>query len=315
MKNNKKHCLNQNQRITRRNFIASAAAAAMVASTATSKLRAANTSKKFKLKYAPSLGQFRQKAGKDPINQLKFMADQGFSAMFDNGMMGKPKDIQEKIAKEMSRLEMTLGPFVLYADFGKKSFVTRDKEIRQMLIKRMNEGVEVAKRVNAKWALVVPGRFDEGLEWDYQTANVIENLKYCAEVCEPSGLVIVIEPLNAWTNHPGLFLTKIPQAYQICRAVGSPSVKIVNDIYHQQITEGNLIPNIDMAWDEIASFHLGDNPGRKEPTTGEINYKNIFKHIHKKGYKGVLCMEHGRSKPGKEGEMAVVEAYRTCDDF
>jgi hydroxypyruvate isomerase len=315
MKNQKKNSHQQNQRITRRNFIASAAAAAMVASTATSKLRAANTSKKFKLKYAPSLGQFRQNAGKDPIDQLKFMADQSFSAMFDNGMMGKPKDLQEKIAREMSRLEMTLGPFVLYADFGKKSFVTRDKEIRQMLIKRMADGVEVAKRVNAKWALVVPGRFDEGLEWDYQTANVIENLKYCAEVCEPSGLVIVIEPLNAWTNHPGLFLTKIPQAYQICRAVGSPSVKIVNDIYHQQITEGNLIPNIDMAWEEIGSFHVGDNPGRKEPTTGEINYKNIFKHLHKKGYKGVLCMEHGRSKPGKEGEMAVIEAYRTCDDF
>ncbi|MHC4748476.1 MAG: hypothetical protein ACYTFW_01245, partial [Planctomycetota bacterium] len=129
MKNQKKNSHQQNQRITRRNFIASAAAAAMVASTATSKLRAANTSKKFKLKYAPSLGQFRQNAGKDPIDQLKFMADQSFSAMFDNGMMGKPKDLQEKIAREMSRLEMTLGPFVLYADFGKKSFVTRDKEI------------------------------------------------------------------------------------------------------------------------------------------------------------------------------------------
>jgi hydroxypyruvate isomerase len=127
--------------------------------------------------------------------------------------------------------------------------------------------------------------------------------------------VIVLEPLNAWTNHPGLFLTKIPQAYMICRAVNSPSIKIVDDIYHQQITEGNLIPNIDMAWDEIASFHLGDNPGRKEPTTGEINYKNIFKHIYKKGYDGVLCMEHGRSKRGIEGEKAVIEAYRACDDF
>ncbi len=302
-------------RISRRDLMASAAAAAAAISTRTNTARAATTSKKFKLKYAPSFGQFRQHAGNDLIDQLKFMADQGFSAMFDNGMMGKPKDLQEKIAKEMSRLDMTLGPFVLYADFGKKSFVTRDEEIREMLINRMKQGVECAKRVNAKWALVVPGRFDEGLEWDYQTTNVIDNLKYCAEVVEPSGLVLVIEPLNAWTNHPGLFLTKIPQAYMICRAVGSPSVKIVNDIYHQQITEGNLIPNIDMAWSEIASFHIGDNPGRKEPTTGEINYKNIFKHIHNKGYKGVLCMEHGRSKPGKEGEMAVIEAYRACDDF
>jgi len=243
------------------------------------------------------------------------MADQGFSAMFDNGLMGKSRDLQDKIAKEMGRLGMTMGPFVVYADFGKKSFVTRDKGIRDMLIQRMQAAVEVAKRVNAKWALVVPGRYDEGLEWDYQTANVIENLKYCAAVFEPSQLVMVIEPLNALTDHPGLFLTKIPQAYQICRAVGSPSCKIVDDIYHQQITEGNLIPNIDMAWSEIASFHLGDNPGRREPTTGEINYKNIFKHIHKKGYQGVLCMEHGNSKPGKEGEKAVIEAYRICDNF
>ncbi len=305
----------QDARISRRGLMASAAAAAVAMSARTGPVRAAASSEKFKLKYAPSLGQFSQHAGKDPIDQLKFMADEGFSAMFDNGLMGRPKDVQEKIAAEMSRLDMTLGPFVLYADFPKKSFVTRDSEIREMLINRMKEGVDCAKRVNAKWALVVPGAFDPGLEWDYQTANVIENLKRCAEVVEPSGLVIVLEPLNAWTNHPGLFLTKIPQAYQICRAVGSPCIKIINDIYHQQITEGNLIPNIDTAWDEIAAFHVGDNPGRKEPTTGEINYKNIFKHLHKKGYQGVLCMEHGSSKRGKEGERAVIEAYRVCDDF
>jgi len=301
-------------RISRRGLMASAAAAAVAISAGTSTARAATSSKKFKLKYAPNFGMFRQHAGNDPIDQIKFMADQGFTAIFDNGLMRKPQDLVAKIVKELDRLDMDLGPFVLQG-IGGKSFVTNDKEIRRNIIKTVKDGVEFAKRANAKWTLMVPGQFDTGLEWDYQTANVIDNLRYCAEICEPSGLVIVLEPLNAWTNHPGLFLTKIPQAYMICRAVNSPSIKIVDDIYHQQITEGNLIPNIDMAWSEIASFHLGDNPGRKEPTTGEINYKNIFKHIYDKGYKGVLCMEHGRSKRGKEGEMAVIEAYRACDDF
>lgn len=268
----------------------------------------------FKLKYAPSLGMFREHAGKDPLDQLQFMADQGFRAMFDNGLMSRAVQTQEAISREMARLNMTLGPFVAYADFKIKSFVTQDKDIQKMLAQTMKDAVETAKRTNAKWTLVVPGRYDESLEWDYQTANVVENLKRCVELCEPAGLVIVIEPLNPW-NHPGLFLTKIPQAYQICRAVNSPSCKIVNDIYHQQITEGNLIPNIDRAWEEIASFHLGDSPGRKEPTTGEINYKNIFKHLYSKGYDGVLCMEHGKSKPGREGEKAVIAAYRACDDF
>jgi hydroxypyruvate isomerase len=126
---------------------------------------------------------------------------------------------------------------------------------------------------------------------------------------------MVIEPLNWWANHAGQFLTKIPQAYEICRAVDSPSCKILFDIYHQQISEGNLIPNIDMAWEEIAYFQIGDNPGRNEPTTGEINYRNVFRHIRDKGYNGILGMEHGNSKPGSAGEMAVIEAYHKVDAF
>ncbi|MGA2587635.1 MAG: TIM barrel protein [Candidatus Aminicenantales bacterium] len=270
--------------------------------------------KKFKLKYAPAIGEFKAHAGNDPLAQIQFAADEGFSAMFDNGIMNRPVPQQEAIAGDIAKRGMTLGPFVLYADFGKESFVTRDKEIRDMLLKKMGDGIETMKRTNIKMALVVPGRYDESLAWDYQTANVVDNLRFCMDACAPAGLVIVLEPLNP-KNHPGLFLTKIPQAYEICKAVHSPSCKIVDDLYHQQITEGNLIPNIDAAWDEIAAFHLGDNPGRNEPTTGEINYRNIFKHLHEKGYQGVLCMEHGQSRPGKEGERAVIDAYRQCDNY
>jgi hydroxypyruvate isomerase len=308
-----------NNKLTRRRFIGTAVASATTLavsplSFAGKKSAARPANSGFKLKYAPYFGMFEAHAGKDPIDQIKFMADQGFRAMFDNGLMGKDPALQEAIASELNRLNMDLGPFVAYADFKVKSFVTQDEEIRAMLADTMKKAVETAKRTGAKYTLVVPGRYDESLEWDYQTANVVDNLKFCAKLCEPSGLVIVIEPLNPW-NHPGLFLTKISQAYQICRAVGSPSCKIIDDIYHQQITEGNLIPNIDRAWDEIGSFHVGDSPGRNEPTTGEINYKNIFKHLHAKGYDGAICMEHGKSLKGIEGEKAVIEAYRACDNF
>jgi len=308
----------QDKRISRRNFLGGTVATAVALSTAASTKKAAAQSAskgKFKLKYAPSLGQFKHHAGGNPLDRIRFMADQGFLAVFDNGLMRKPPDQQKAIAKELERLGMALGPFVAYAQFKEATFVKNDKHLRDMLVAKMKEAVETAKRVNGKWALVVPGRYDERLERSYQTANMIENLKYCAEVCQRSGLVIVIEPLNTIRNHPGVFLTKIAQAYQICRAVDSPFCKIVDDLYHQQITEGNLIPNIDMAWAEIAAFHIGDTPGRKEPGTGEINYKNIFKHIYQKGYDGVLCMEHGNSKPGKEGERAVIDAYRVCDGF
>jgi hydroxypyruvate isomerase len=126
---------------------------------------------------------------------------------------------------------------------------------------------------------------------------------------------MVLEPLNTLRNHPGMFLTKVPQTYMICKAVASPSCKILFDMYHQQITEGNLIPNIDLAWDEVAYMQVGDNPGRNEPSTGEINYKNVFRHIHSKGFQGILGMEHGNSRRGEEGERAVIDAYRAADAF
>jgi hydroxypyruvate isomerase len=276
---------------------------------------ALQTRRKFKLNYAPHFGMFKNHAGADPLDELKFMADQGFTALEDNGMKSKPVELQEKIGKELQRLNMHMGVFVASADFNKVTFASTKQEDRDKFLQEVRDSVEVAKRVNAKWATIVLGRYDQRLEWDYQTAIVVDNLKRCAEIFEPAGLVMVLEPLNAWRDHPGLFLTKIPQAYMICRAVNSPACKILFDMYHQQITEGNIIPNIDKAWNEVAYFQVGDNPGRKEPTTGEMNYQNIFRHIHAKGFKGVIGMEHGNSKPGKEGEQAVIDAYVYSDKF
>lgn len=269
----------------------------------------------FKLKYAPHFGMFKHHAGEDLMAQLTFMHEAGFVALEDNGMPTRDIGVQNKIGKKLEELDMEMGVFVASASFKEVTFASNDKSAHNAVIKDIKNSIEVAKRCNAKWMTVVPGMYSTKIPWDYQTANCIELLKRCSELLEPHGLIMVLEPLNAYTNHPGLFLTEIPQAFMICSAVNSPSCKILDDLYHQQITEGNLIPNIDRAWEQIAYFQMGDNPGRKEPTTGEINYKNIFKHIHQKGFTGIMGMEHGNSKPGKKGELAVIEAYRSCDDF
>lgn len=268
----------------------------------------------FKLRYAPSFGAFNELAGKDPIDQIRFCNDQGFRAMFDNGFMGRSVEDQNKIAAEIDRLNMKMGPFVLYADFSKESMVLKDNDIRQMLIDKVKAGVEVCQRTGLKWALMVPGRYNEHMDMGYQTANVIDIMRELSDIALQGGMTIVLEPLNK-RDHPGLFLRGMPQAYAICRGVNSPACKIVDDLYHQQITEGNLIPNIESSWSEIAAFHLGDNPGRKEPGTGEINFVNVFKYIQSKGYDDTLCMEHGRSIKGREGELALIEAYRKVDNF
>jgi hydroxypyruvate isomerase len=270
---------------------------------------------RFKLEYAPHFGMFRHHAGEDLLDQLRFMHDEGFRALEDNEMAGRPVEEQERIAREMSRLGIEMGVFVTHTSWGKVSFASSAGEARELILADARRAVEVAKRVNARWTTIVPGEVDRRLAFDYQTANVVDNLRRVAEIFEPAGLVAVLEPLNHRRDHPGVFLTGIPQAYQICNAVGSPSVKILDDLYHQQITEGNLIPNLDAAWSEIAYIQVGDNPGRKEPTTGEIDYRNVFRHLHAKGYRGIVGMEHGNSRPDKAGERAVIDAYAWCDAF
>ena len=273
------------------------------------------SSNKFNLKYAPHFGMFKNLAGDNLIDQLNYIAEQGFTAFEDNNLKKRTVDFQEKMSKTMQKKGLDMGVFVAHTIHWKEpNLASGDKNKREEFLNEIRESVEVAKRINARWMTVVPGYKDLRLDLSYQTVNVTDSLKYACEILEPHGLVMVLEPLN-FLNHPGLFLTESPQAYEICKSVGSSSCKILFDIYHQQIQEGNLLPNINKCWEEIAYFQIGDNPGRKEPTTGEINYKNVFKFIYDNGYDGILGMEHGKSIQGEEGEKALVEAYLKADSF
>jgi len=270
--------------------------------------------KTFNLNYGFHDGMFAAHAGKDFIDQIKWAHDQGFRSIEDNGMMSRTPEMQSKIGDTLAKLGMQMGVFVITTDgwHWKMSLATGKQEFKDLIIRDCNTAVEVAKRCNAKHMTVVPGNFDRSLPMDIQTANVIEALRGGAGVLEKHGLVMVLEPLS---DNPDLFLRYSTQTYMICKAVNSPSCKILFDMYHMQRNEGNIIANINRTWEEIGYFQIGDNPGRKEPTTGEMNYKNIFKHIYNKGYRGVMGMEHGNSKPGTEGELALIKAYRESDSF
>ena len=277
---------------------------------------AAGAGRTFKLSYAPHFGMFRAHGGEDLVAQLEFMAAEGFTALEDNGMRNRSVADQERIGRALDRLGMRMGVFVAHTiNWTEATLTLGDTGKRDAFLAQVRESVDIAKRVNAKWMTVVPGHIDLKLHIDFQTANVVETLKRACAILEPHGLVMVLEPLNTLQNHPGMFLTTAPQAYLVCKAVASPSCKILYDIYHQQISEGNLIPNIDAVWSDIAYFQAGDNPGRREPGTGEINYRNVFRHVHGKGFNGVVGMEHGNSRPGRDGERAVIDAYISADSF
>lgn len=267
----------------------------------------------FNLKYAPHFGLFEAHAGEDLVSQLEFAAEQGFTAWEDNGMMGRPVEVQERVAGAMERLGIEMGVFVIdKGGNGANTLAAGDPEHVDIFLDGCRRAVDVAQRVGATWMTVVPGNYARELPIGIQTANVVEALRRGAEIFEPHDLVMVLEPLS---DTPDLFLRHSDQTYEICKAVDSPACKILYDVYHMQRNEGNLIPSMDAAWDEIAYLQVGDNPGRNEPTTGEINYENVFEHVHDKGYEGIVGMEHGQAQSGKAGEKAVIEAYQAVDSF
>ncbi len=285
--------------------------------------------KPFSLGYAPHPGMFKACAGDDVLDQIRFAADQGFTAWEHNPLSQETPEMQEKIGKLLAEKKIQMGVFIAFSDFDRPVFPTKRDAYQAEVLAAMKNAVEVAKRVGAKWMAVVPGSVDQqhkdDPKWNkyggprlaegHQFANVIDLLRRCVDVIAPHGLVMVLEALNTKTNHGGVFLTRSDQAYAVCRAVNSPHCKILYDIYHMQIEEGNLLPNLDASWDEIGYLQSGDNPGRKEPTTGEINYAKVFSHIKNKGFTGVIGMEHGNAKPGKVGESALIAAYRSVDPF
>jgi hydroxypyruvate isomerase len=277
---------------------------------------AANAStdeKPFHLNYGIHDGMFQNHGGANFIDQIKFAYDNGFRSIEDNGMSGRSEDEQKKIGDTLAKLGMGMGVFVQPGLGNDTNMLASGKADQvEKFIVSCKKAVEIAKRINSKLVTVVPGDFVRDLPIGVQTGNVIEAIKKGTAILEPAGIIMVLEPLS---DNPNLFLRTPDQAYAICKAVGSPSCKILYDMYHVQRNQGHIIPTMDLVYDEIGYFQIGDNPGRNEPGTGEMNYKNIFKHIYNKGYRGILGMEHGNAGKGKEGELALIKAYREADSF
>lgn len=269
--------------------------------------------KPFNMKFSPEFGIFKELGGTNVTDQIKWGYDQGFRAWESTGLKSKTVGEQERISNALQSLGMEFGQFVGTMTFQNVTFAGKDQSLREGVLKDVRQSVEIAKRMNTQFVHNVLGMADPKLPWDFQMANAVDLLRRISDIYEPHGIVMLMESMNHKINHPGMFLHNVPQAYAIARAVGRPNVKILFDFYHVQIQEGNLLPTLDYAWDEIAYIQVGDTPGRKEPTSGEINYKNVLQHLHDKGYRGFVGLEHGISRPGKEGELAALAAYRSVD--
>jgi hydroxypyruvate isomerase len=167
-----------------------------------------------------------------------------------------------------------------------------DPTKRSVYLEGLVESIAVAKRLHCTKLISQVGQALEGVSREAQTQSLIEGLRACVPILEKEGVTLLIEPLNTRVNHQGYFLASSEEAFHIINEVGSPFVKVLFDIYHQQITEGNVIANIRENIGLIGHFHAAGNPGRHELDNGELNYEQIFKAIDETGFEGHMGLEY-----------------------
>jgi len=166
--------------------------------------------------------------------------------------------------------------------------------------------IKVAKRLGCTTLIVTVGQEIPGVSRAEQHRSVVEGIKTVVPMVEKAGVTLVVEPLNVLVNHKGYFLATTKEGVEIVDEVGSPNVKLLYDIYHQQITEGNIIDTIRANIAKIGHFHMADVPGRHEPGTGEINYENVFKAIAETSYAGYIGLELWPTKPERDALASTI---------
>ena len=200
------------------------------------------------------------------------------------------KEASEKNGVQITSMCVGSKDATLATEYGEKALLSPDSG--DVLFQVVEESIKAAKFLNVPALIITTGQERADISHEAQHQYVVSTLRQAAPLFEKAGILAVLEPLNILCDHKGYFLSSGYEAFDIIREVNSPHVKLLYDIYHQQITEGNLIPNIRNHIDLIGHFHVADNPGRHEPGTGEINYKNVFAAIDALGYEGAVGLEY-----------------------
>ncbi len=216
------------------------------------------------------------------LERIKKTAELGFDAFEFWGSEGKDLiKIGEKAAQNNLDIAATV---------GLSSILTEPAKAEEA-VSSIKDSIKICQQLNTRNLIVTTGNEQDNLSRKEQHNNIVEVLKRVKKDAEEAEVILVLEPLNTAVNHAGYYLSSSYEGYEILNKVDSPYIKLLFDVYHQQITEGNIIQNIKENIDLIGHFHIADVPGRHQPGTGELNYLNIFKAIADTDYDGFVGCE------------------------
>ncbi|WP_281888619.1 hydroxypyruvate isomerase family protein [Paenibacillus sp. YYML68] len=240
---------------------------------------------------------FREMPLEEKLHKVK---EAGFGAFefwsWDN------KDI-EQLARTAEALELTVSAFCV-----KQTSLT-DAAARPAYLEGLKETLEVARRLHCRTLIVTVGAELAGVPREVQRQSVLEGLRASVPLLEGTGVTLVVEPLNVAVDHPGYFLSSSEEAQLLLQDVGHPQVRMLFDIYHQQVTEGHVTANMVRMLDTIGHVHAAGNPGRRELDEGELHYPYILRRLHEAGYGGYVGLEYFPVGEPMDGLRRVAQQY------
>jgi hydroxypyruvate isomerase len=234
--------------------------------------------------------------------RMRAAAELGFSAIEFWPWQGKDLEAIDDTRRELS-LEIAQ-----FTGWGFSPALC-DAANHQAFVDEIGKACEVAGRLEARCLTVLAGNDQPGLSRAQMHDNLIAGLELGAAVAERAGVVLILEPLNTRVDHAGYCLSSSDDAVRICRAVGSAHVKINWDLYHQQISEGDLCGRLRAGFDQIGYVQVADHPGRNEPGTGEVHYNRVLRELYELGYRGLVGLE---CTP-RDGARAAAERVAAAD--
>jgi hydroxypyruvate isomerase len=274
----------------------------------------------WQLRYASHLGYrsveeplFRHSVGSlDPVAHIEYAAKLGFAGVQYALARGRPQAEQEAVGATMARHSLETG-CVIYTTFEnirRPLWSDRGRDARGTLTNELALAFETAHRVGSTHLAVLSGRGPQSESG--QRAAFVENLRWAAEQAETAGVVLLLESVDR-NRLPEMLLHHIGDAREIVTAVGSPAVRLIFDTAHIQAMDGDLIANLEAAWDDVAIVQLADAPGRLEPGTGEVDFDAVLALLKRRRFTGLVELEFNWSAPGRDIEQAGIESLRQID--
>jgi hydroxypyruvate isomerase len=225
--------------------------------------------------------------------KLEAAARSGFESVQMVGEYAGWTDADIGRVKKLARsLRLGLDVLIATPDWPTRPVSMVDPAQRDNFLADVRNAIRYAQKLEVPQILLMSGNAIPGRTHEEQYASLLEGSKRAGDLAAAAGLTAIVEPLNSLVNHKGFFLTTCVEGARLIRQVDNPHVRLLFDIYHEQVQIGNVIRTLTEAADVVAVFHIADNPGRNDPGSGEINYPNVYKAIRKTGYRGYVAMEY-----------------------